>query len=320
MPNHPWETTLWPTRFAISTLAVCRNRRRAVCGRGGCDARRTAASRVGLRCGWPTRRWSPGSVWPTRRSAGQRADADGRRGLRRARVRRTGAGAVDGGQRLLPPHAGRTRNSRPTRRRRPMPTRSSRSPRCGRATASRSIATASPTPATASTSRGRSDPTRPCCSACGTWAAWGPSGSSAARSKKRGSTIGPWTPQTIAALRPNQPSDPPPLAQWTFEDGTATRRQGRVSSGTTGGRRTHRRRAAVAQRHRCLRGVRSAPPREPDHVLRAAAARDGHHVGHVAVSPRGDLLPVLFGPGRRPVGQHLDGHFGGRRALAGTRP
>jgi hypothetical protein len=28
-------------------------------------------------------------------------------------------------------------------------------------------------------------------------------------------------PQAIAALRPNQLSDPPPLAQWTFEDGTA---------------------------------------------------------------------------------------------------
>lgn len=28
-------------------------------------------------------------------------------------------------------------------------------------------------------------------------------------------------PESLAALQPNQPSDPPPLARWTFEDGTA---------------------------------------------------------------------------------------------------
>jgi len=28
--------------------------------------------------------------------------------------------------------------------------------------------------------------------------------------------------ETLARMKPNQPSDPPPLAQWTFEDGTAT--------------------------------------------------------------------------------------------------
>ncbi|HPM80806.1 MAG TPA: hypothetical protein PLF81_08900 [Candidatus Anammoximicrobium sp.] len=38
-------------------------------------------------------------------------------------------------------------------------------------------------------------------------------------------------PETIAALRPNVPSDPPPLAQWTFEDGTATDTKGTFPPG-----------------------------------------------------------------------------------------
>ena len=33
-------------------------------------------------------------------------------------------------------------------------------------------------------------------------------------------------PQTLAALRPSQLSEPPPLAQWTFEDGTASDARG----------------------------------------------------------------------------------------------
>ena len=210
--------TTFRRRLAAMTIA-------SIGDSGGGDdqdaRRRTASAAVAVDRQDPGRLGLSGRHGPAR---GQRADSDGRRGFRRDRVRRTGAGAVDGGQRLLPPHAGRTGQQA-----NPAETADASTlvqiATVYRATESRSTAMASLTPATASTSRGRSDPTRPCCSACGIWAAWGPSGSFAAPSTRHGSTIGHWNrSDCLAAAQP--PSDPPPLAQWTFEDGTASDTRG----------------------------------------------------------------------------------------------
>lgn len=56
-------------------------------------------------------------------------------------------------------------------------------------------------------------------------------------------------PETIAALRPNVTSDPPPLAQWTFEDGTATDTRGAFPPGQLVGG------ARIAERRLWLNGT-----------------------------------------------------------------
>ncbi|MCY2989519.1 MAG: hypothetical protein NTY19_16835 [Planctomycetota bacterium] len=66
--------------------------------------------------------------------------------------------------------------------------------------------------------------------------------------------------EQIAGLRPNQPSDPPPFAWWTFDDDTATERMGNFRTELTGGARVADGRLHMDGKGACLVARRNLDP------------------------------------------------------------